>query len=129
MENQQPSTWGDRALKALKVYVERGELSLQLLLEDRIEEADAILDKRRAAFYNFRALDHLARKEGYAIEAEIRLKKLVDVARAQDQLLMGKLQVLLTDQKEQLGQIKRAMAALKHYRSTRVEEKSLIESV
>lgn len=50
----------EKAKKALQVYLERGRNALSALESGKIDEFFAQLDGRRAAFHNFRALDHLA---------------------------------------------------------------------
>ena len=71
MQGDSPmSKWPERACKALAVYLQRGLRSLEDLRAERYEEADALLNLRRAAFHNFCAADFMAVREGYS-EGEI----------------------------------------------------------
>jgi hypothetical protein len=63
-------------MTALRVYLERGEQALTALESGDIEEFFAQLDKRRAAFHNFRAIDHLARTANVDLAQEPGVKQL-----------------------------------------------------
>lgn len=65
--------YGWRAARALEVYLERGQAALTCLDEGEIDAATAILEKRQAAFYNFKALDAMARQAGENIATNSRV--------------------------------------------------------
>lgn len=71
-----PTTPADKARTALRVYLERGQLALKALESGDVEEFFAQLDKRRAAFHNFRALDHLARTANVDLAQDPDVKEL-----------------------------------------------------
>jgi len=54
----------EKTKTVLKIYLERGKLALAALESEEMETFYAMMDKRRVAFHNFRALDHLVRVGG-----------------------------------------------------------------
>lgn len=73
--NRAKQSSAKKAVVALGVYLERGRLALAAIDRQDINEFLDLLDKRRAAFHNFRALDHLAQAEGVdlALNPEVKL--------------------------------------------------------
>jgi len=64
------SDWKAKAKRALGVYLERGQAALLHLEGGRASDADALLQRRSAAFHNFRAVDALALKEGDDLKSD-----------------------------------------------------------
>jgi hypothetical protein len=54
----------EKTKAVLKIYLERGKLALAALASEDIETFYDIMDKRRIAFHNFRALDHMVQVGG-----------------------------------------------------------------
>lgn len=77
----------EKAKIALKVYHERGVSALQALEAGNIEEFFALLDKRRAAFHNFRALDHLAMRAQVDLAEDPDVQKIWSEIEAVNKLL------------------------------------------
>ena len=50
----------DELKKVMAVYSDRGHQALELLSEMKIESAEEVLSKRKAAFHNFRSKLHFA---------------------------------------------------------------------
>jgi hypothetical protein len=69
-------TASEKAKIALRVYRDRGRLALEALDREDVAEFFSLLDKRRAAFHNFRALDHLARTEGVDLAQDDEVKQI-----------------------------------------------------
>lgn len=80
-------TSAQKAVQALNVYLERGKLALAAMDKDDTSEFLALLDKRRAAFHNFRALDHLAQSEGVDLAHDPEVKRIWNEIRATNSLL------------------------------------------
>jgi hypothetical protein len=55
---------GERAKKALEIYVERTEKLIAHLEARQFDGIEQLLVQRRAAFHNFRAIDHLVQAQG-----------------------------------------------------------------
>ncbi|MCX6118998.1 MAG: hypothetical protein NT027_15795 [Proteobacteria bacterium] len=122
-------TWADRSLRALKVYLDRGALALADLREKKFDEADELLRKRKAAFLNFKAADHLALLEGYTEDQRLELQTLTGQINDQNQQLMESLEEAKGQLGSQLQQLSKARAAVKKYRSNEFDEFNFEKSV
>jgi hypothetical protein len=106
------------ALAALAVYCERGEAALRCLAADDPDGAAEALQRRAAAFHNFRAQDELARNSGADIAAEPEAKALMARIRVQDSELVPKLEGARERALEQATKVREARAKLARFRSS-----------
>ena len=120
-------SWPERALRALTVYYERGMKALEELRAERYEEADAVLNLRKAAFHNFRAADHLATQEGYPELIANELVGLWKLIESLDAELMQELCNARDRTEAQLIQLGKVRATLGRYRSSDDSEKTRFE--
>ena len=98
-----------QAVRALEVYLERGQAALASLEQGNADQAAALLRKRNAAFQNFRALDALAQAAGENVGADPHVRQIVLMA----QELEPKLAKALAAARDQ------ARDQYRHVRSTR----------
>lgn len=123
------ASWSERACTALTVYYERGVRALECLRRGELEEAEVLLNMRKAAFHNFRAADHLAIKEGYTPEQEAQLKGIwAQICRVDSHLFES-----MTDAKgkmeAELVRLAKVKATLSRFRSGQMVESKLEKPV
>lgn len=122
-------SWPERALRALTVYYERGIKALEELREERYDEADAVLNMRKAAFHNFRAADHLATGEGYPERIASEMQGLWKLIETLDADLMQELCKARDRMESQLIQLSKVRSTLGRYRSSESDKTRFEKSV
>lgn len=115
------SSWPDRSLRTLTVYYERGVKALEELKAERYEEADVLLNMRKAAFHNFRSADFIALKEGYPAEVVQELETLWKLIDPLDAALLEELKLARDRMESQLVQLAKVRAALNKFRSSETD--------
>lgn len=123
------ASWPERACTALTVYYERGVRALELIKRDEWDEADAILNMRKAAFHNFRAADHQALQQGYTVEQEAQLKAIWAQICSVDTELMSALTGAKVKMEAELVRISKVKSTLGRFRSGQVVESNLEKPV
>lgn len=121
--------WPERSLRALTVYYERGLKALQELRAERYDEADAMLNMRKAAFHNFRAADFLATQEGYPADISKEMESLWKLIAPLDSELMDELRLAKDRMESQLVQLAKVRATLSRYRSSEPDDTRFEKSV
>lgn len=121
--------WPERSLRALTVYYERGVKALEELKMERYEEADALLNMRKAAFHNFRSADFLAVKEGYPDEKTREMESLWKLIEPLDAELLDELKLARDRMEAQLVQLTKVRAAIGKFRSSDQDETRFEKSV
>lgn len=123
------ASWPERACTALTVYFERGVRALELLQDERWDEADAILNLRKAAFHNFRSADFLALKSGYSKEQEAQLReiwaKIVEI----DGKLMAAMESSKQKMEGEIARLVKVKATFSRFRSGQVQESNIEKPV
>jgi hypothetical protein len=120
-------TWPERALHILTIYHERGLKALSELEVELYDDADTTLTKRKAAFHNFRAVDHRVRQEGYPEPIWLKLVELWKAIEPVDQALMEALLKAKRNTQVQLAQISKVRAALSRFKGRDGAESSSFE--
>ena len=123
------ATWPERACTALTVYFERGVRALEHIRGGNWDDADAILNMRKAAFHNFRAADHLALKEGYTAEQDAQLKAIWNQISDIDAELMAEMSVAREKMEADLIRLSKVKATLGRFRSGQATESKLEKPV
>lgn len=101
----------DAALKALTLFVERGDQAIEALVAAEIDRALELLHGRDAAFHNYRSVEHLAVRAGWSPEGDSEAQELLKSAAASH----SRLAKALEDAKIGLGRKGRKMAAVRQY--------------
>lgn len=123
------ATWPERACTALTVYYERGVRALDCIRQEEWDEAEALLNMRKAAFHNFRAADHLALQSGYTAEQDAQLKAIWGQISGLDVELMAAMNQARAKMEEDLVRISKVKATLSRFRSGQVQESNLEKPV
>ena len=123
------SKWPQRACRALTVYLERGLRSLEELRAERYDEADALLNMRKAAFHNFRAADFMAMREGYSDEIVRELQELWRQIEQVDAELMTELVGARDKMEAALAQLAKVKVTLGRYHSNQQQVTRIEKSV
>jgi hypothetical protein len=123
------ATWPERACTALTVYYERGVRALELIKRNEWEEAEAILNLRKAAFHNFRAADHQALKQGYTAEQDAQLKTIWSQICAVDADLLSAMEGAKVAMETELVRVSKVKSTLGRFRSGQVLESHLEKPV
>jgi hypothetical protein len=66
----------EKAKSVLRIYLDRGRTALAALEADDMEAFNDVMNKRRIAFFNFRALDHLVQSKGVDLALHSDVKQL-----------------------------------------------------
>ncbi len=66
----------EKTKNVLKIYLERGRIALAALESEDMETFYDVMDKRRIAFHNFRALDHMVQSKGVDLAQHSDVKQL-----------------------------------------------------
>ena len=122
-------SWPERALRALTVYYERGIKALGELKAEQYEEADSLLNMRKAAFHNFRAADHLATQDGYPEAVAKEMQGLWQLLEVLDADLLQELCAARDRMEAQLVQLSKVRATLGRYRSSESDKTRFEKSV
>ena len=123
------ATWSERACTALTVYYERGVRALECFKREEWDEAEALLNMRKAAFHNFRAADHLALKSGYTVEQDAQLKVIwAQISRVDSELLTA-MSEAREKMEAELIRLSKVKATLGRFRSGQVQESKLEKPV
>lgn len=123
------ATWPERACTALTVYYERGVRALELIKRNEWDEAEAILNLRKAAFHNFRAADYEALKQGYTAEQEAQLKAIWGQICSVDTELMSVMVEAKVTMEAELVRVAKVKSTLGRFRSGLVAESNLEKPV
>jgi hypothetical protein len=123
------ASWSERACTALTVYFERGVRALDLIRRESWDEADAILNMRRAAFHNFRAADHLALKEGYTAEQEVQLKAIWAQIATLDEELLQEMKGAQQKMEAEMARLAKVKTTLGRYKSGLAQDANIEKSV
>jgi hypothetical protein len=123
------ASWPERACTALTVYYERGVRALELINRDEWDEAEAILNMRKAAFHNFRAADYQALQQGYTDEQEAQLKAIWTQICSIDTELMSAMTGAKVKMEAELVRISKVKSTLGRFRSGQVVESNLEKPV
>lgn len=123
--------FAQQAVIALTAYLERGEAALNLLSEKRYDEAMEVLQKRTAAFHNFRVADSLAKSESPdGIEpVEELLRSLWNKIELVNNKLKEALENARGETLTDLTKISQSRQKLSRYRSGYVEKRNFEQSV
>jgi len=111
-----------QAKRALAVYLERGRSALKHLEGGRLDEADNILNKRHAAFHNFRAADVLATDLGIDLSGDAEILAIWDEIRKVDRELETSLRAAHEETALLYQKLREARQAISKYRSGGTEE-------
>ena len=123
------ASWSERACTALTVYYERGARALELICREEWDEADAILNMRKAAFHNFRAADHLALKEGYTAEQEAQLRAIWGQVSSVDAELLSAMIAARGKMEAEIIRLSKVKATLGRFRSGQTSDSKLEKPV
>lgn len=123
------ATWPERACTALTVYYERGVRALELIKRNEWDEAEAILNLRKAAFHNFRAADHQALKQGYTAEQDAQLKTIWSQICSLDTELMSAMTGAKVGMEAELARVAKVKSTLGRFRSGLVAESNMEKPV
>jgi hypothetical protein len=123
------ASWTERACTALTVYLERGFRALELIRQEAWEEADAMLNMRRAAFHNFRAADHLALKEGYSAEQDVQLREIWTQITSLDDELVKEMKEAQRKMESEMVRLSKVKNALGRYKSGNTVDANIVKSV
>jgi hypothetical protein len=107
------------AKTALTVYLERGRSALEALRACRYDEATALLQKRSAAFHNFRAVDALAQAEGEDLAKDAEVLRLWQELRTLEKELAVALETARSRTADLFQKIRAARAAIGAFHSGR----------
>lgn len=106
------------ALAALTVYCERGEAALHAFSNADPEGAVELLQRRTAAFHNFRALDHMARQAGNDLMTNPEALTLFATIRTLETELVTHLEVARERALEQTIKVREARTKVARFRSS-----------
>ncbi len=123
------ASWSERACTALTVYYERGARALELIRQEEWDDADAMLNMRKAAFHNFRAVDHLALQEGYTAEQDAQLKAIWGQVSSVDSELLAVMTAAREKIEAELIRLSKVKATLGKFRSGHASESHLEKPV
>ena len=123
------ASWSERACTALTVYYERGARALELIRQEEWDDADAMLNMRKAAFHNFRAVDHLALQEGYTAEQDAQLKAIWGQVSSVDSELLAVMTAAREKMEAELIRLSKVKATLGKFRSGHASESHLEKPV
>jgi hypothetical protein len=123
------ASWPERACTALTVYYERGVRALELIKRDELDEAEAILNMRKAAFHNFRAADHQALQQGYSAEQDAQLKAIWAQVCSVDAVLIEAMIGAKVKMEAELVRISKVKSTLGRFRSGKIAESNLEKPV
>ena len=123
------ASWSERACTALTVYYERGARALELIRQEEWDDADAMLNMRKAAFHNFRAVDHLALQEGYTAEQDVQLKAIWGQVSSVDSELLAVMTAAREKMEAELIRLSKVKATLGKFRSGHASESHLEKPV
>ena len=123
------ATWPERACTALTVYYERGVRALEYIRCENWDDADVVLNMRKAAFHNFRAADHLALRDGYTAEQDAQLKVIWKQISVIDAELMAEMSVARGKMEAELIRLSKVKATLGRFRSGQTTESRLEKPV
>jgi hypothetical protein len=102
---------------------------LELIKRNEWEEAEAILNLRKAAFHNFRAADHQALKQGYTAEQDAQLKTIWSQICSVDAELLSAMEGAKVTLEAELVRVSKVKSTLGRFRSGQVLESHLEKPV
>lgn len=106
-----------RAKHILAVYLDRGRRALSLFAAGDPDEATALLARRKAAFHNFCAVDHLARTQGHDLAQDPEAQALTAASLAVDEDLRRALAKAQADALQQMTRLRAARQKISRYHS------------
>lgn len=106
-----------QAFAALKAYVERGESAIFLFERNKLDKAERMLMRRKAAFHNFRVADQLAYDQGFDSSRDQQMIEIAQAASRVDNELKQVILDLTADAKRELKQTVRTRQNINRYRS------------
>lgn len=123
------ATWPERACTALTVYYERGLRALDFINRGLWDDAELVLNMRKAAFHNFRSADFLALKEGYTPEQDAQLKAIWGQITSMDGELMAAMVAARDKMEVDMIRLGKVRATLGRFKSGIVVESKLEKPV
>lgn len=117
------------ALNALEAYQSRGDELLHLLGSGDKEAAIVMMRKRNAAFYNFRALDHIALQNGKDLRHRVEVERLWTAIQTTDEQIRQLLQKERDQANKQIVHLQKTRKNLQRYYSKRTERPRFSSSI
>jgi len=108
----------EKTKKVLQIYLERGRFALSALESEDMNTFHDIMDKRRIAFHNFRALDHLVQSKGVDLAEHSDVKELWKEIKATNSLLEKISCHLIGEMEEQSSRLTKGRSISQRYGSS-----------
>ena len=115
--------------RALKAYAARGAKAIELLADDKWEEAAKVLRSRKAAFYNLRTADYLAGASAQSFyRSQFAASLWAEVGR-QEPVIARLLRQSRKDCESQLMKIKKEKCRISKYRARAQNQNTFTRSI